>query len=301
FVATKILKGVFIGHYGAETHTLKLVSLQAAGTYMQYLAKLLGYAHFFTYKIREAVYELLKNGWVIATSASMFLAFSIYFLKNNFRKTIVPLAILLLAFLCLLPMSTMYFMYLNQVENDRLSYFASFFIYLFLSLMLSYAGRKLLLFSCLALILVNIYFLKDYTSRWVNAGILQDKAIATFEWQNADRVFILNQPCYYKGVYVFRSKNRLYRALKIFKNIDMKDRLIEAAWSNYNSLEDDVLVEQLSRNEIKITLAQWGGWFWYLNRGALSYNTETHSATFDEWQHSYELKLHEPLRDNDVI
>src|SRR5690606_23555346 len=79
FVATKILKGVFIGHYGAETHTLKLVSLRAAGTYMQYLAKLLGYAHFFTYKIREAVYELLKNGWVIATSASMFLAFSIYF------------------------------------------------------------------------------------------------------------------------------------------------------------------------------------------------------------------------------
>jgi hypothetical protein len=301
FAATKIIKGVFIGHYGSETHANSLFSLAAAGTYMQYFAKLMGYVHFLGYTKREVVYEFLKNPFVIISIYAAIIALAVFFYKIYKRNVIAVSVLFVLSLICLFPVSNMYFMYLNEVENARLSYFASFFAFTLLSLLLSFAGSRILAVATIMLLCLNLYFLKDIINRWQVANEIQYKALSTFQWEHADKVFILNQPCYYKGVYVFRNRTRFIRALKFFKKQNLQDKIVEVAWANRFAETDSVTIETINNSDIKLTLNEWGRWFWVNGIGASNYSTEYFSAEFDEWNHSYVVHFKKPLNDNDVV
>jgi hypothetical protein len=301
FAATKMIKGVFIGHYGSETHSVSLLSFASAGTYLQYLAKLFGYIHFFKYPVRENVYELLKNPFVVIVVYTAIVTLLILLHGKNRPKARMAGVLIVLIFICLLPVSNMYFMYLNEVENARLSYFASFFAAMLLSVILSFPGKKIHILITITILLLNTFLLKSLVNRWAHANEIQYNALSTFRWENADRVFVLNQPCYYKGVYVFRNRTRFIRALKFFKHQEMQNKLIEVAWANQKSLNDNITVEPLSNTEIKVTLNEWGRWFWINNRGASDYSNEYYSAAFDEWNHSYTVTFKNKLGTNDVV
>jgi hypothetical protein len=301
FIATKLLKGHFIGHYGSETHLTNLFSFQSLGTYLQYIAKLLGYVHFFPYKIRELIYETLKNQMVICIVMALLIAPGIIFLKKARTNITVAYGLLLLMLITLFPVSNMYFMYLNQVENDRLSYFASFFFYTLIALLLSLVSDRIMKWVVVSAICLNIYLLQDYIQRWAGASVIQEKAVKTFRWENADKIFVLNQPCYYRSVYVFRNNTRFIRSMKLFRKINLEGRLVEIAWANIQAPDNNVTVEQVGERDVKVTLNEWGRWFWYQNRGATDYETDTHSANFDEWNHSYVISFKKHLLPNEVI
>lgn len=301
FIATKLIKGHYIGHYGSETHLANLFSWQAAGTYLQYFVKLLAYMHFSPYRIREAIYEYAQQPAVISLCGTLLIITAIWFYKTHSRHIRLSYGLLLLTCICLLPVSNLYFMYLNQVENDRLSYFASFFMYTTVSVTISYLSTNWLRVITAMTICLNIMFLQDYVSRWVGASSIQERAVQTFQWEGARRIFVLNQPCYYRGVYVFRNYTRFIRSMKLFRKINLEGRLIEVAWANMQSLDDDVTVHQTGPLQLSLTLNEWGRWLWYRNRGASDYETDTHAAVFDAWNHSYELRFKTPLFSDDMI
>jgi len=301
FIATKIIKGVFIGHYGSETHANSLLSFAAAGTCLQYFTKLFGYIHFLGYTKREAVYEFLKNPVVIISFYSIIVVLLFYFFKKHKRNTIMAGILFVMSLICLLPVSNMYFMYLNEVENARLSYFASYFAFTLLALLLSFIGKKILFVSVVVFSCLNIYLLKDIINRWEVANEIQYNALATFQWENSEKVFILNQPCYYKGVYVFRNRTRFIRALKFFKKQNLQEQIMEVAWTNRFALTDNVAVEALNNTDVKVTLNEWGRWFWVNGIGASNYSTDYFSVEFDEWNHSYVVHFKKPINSNEAV
>ena len=48
-------------------------------------------------------------------------------------------------------------------------------------------------------------------------------------------------------------------------------------------------------NEYKITLRQWGNWFWVGEYGASDYKNDIYSVDFDEINHSYLLKFNSKI------
>lgn len=301
FILNKNVHGMYIGHYESKTHLQTLFSLQSVTTIEQYFAKFFGYIHFFPYDLRDKIYGLFEIDIITIGLPVLLMLLLVSAYKKRKEEVKLIYLILLLAIICLIPVCSMYFMYLNQVNNDRLSYFSSFFMSFLLVYFMSLFGKKTFITGAIIIACLNLFLLSGYIVRWEQAAEIQRKACVTFQWADAENVYILNQPCYYKGVCVFRNKERLERALKIFRNIDMQDSIHEIAWANMNSPEDDISLKGNVNDTIELTLNEWGRWFWYNNKGAEDYANETAQVNFDNWNHSYKLVFNKPPGDKDVI
>src|SRR5690606_12719917 len=84
FAATYLLKGHFIGHYG-EAH-LRFEPVTMLGTFWQYIAKLLGYVHYYPGHTRMAVYSAVTQPWAALTF--LFVLAIIYWGLLRYRKHI---------------------------------------------------------------------------------------------------------------------------------------------------------------------------------------------------------------------
>ncbi|MBC8045912.1 MAG: hypothetical protein H7Y00_03905 [Fimbriimonadaceae bacterium] len=301
FLANNYVHGSYIGHYGSDTHTKTLFTLHTPGTMLQYFIKYTGYIHFFDYKYRDIFYSAALNPYIL-TGAFIFIIAAILFLYKKYKnKVIVSAMFFLLMITCLIPVSTMFFMYLNQVQNDRLGYFFSFFIYILICLLLSFTGKKILIGVVIIISVLNIYLLQNYIVRWKNAATVQDMATETFQWKDSDKVYVLNQPCYFEGAYIFRNDARMDRSLSILKDIEMYGRIQEIAWANMHSVQNSITIEQKNSNTLQVTLNEWGRWFWMKDKGGYDYADDFVKVDFDDWNHSYTVEFLQSVKENEVI
>lgn len=303
FLANNYVHGSFIGHYGDE-HTKTLFTLQTPITMLQYFAKYLFYVHFLVYDKRDLLYSIINHPLILIVVAglSILISWYVYTKHTELRKRLFLIwGLLMLALVVLIPVASMYFMYLNQVQNDRLGYFFSLFLFMLLAYLLSLATKKYFFIIVILLSIFNIFLLQDYTQRWKHASEIQKIAMDTFRWYDAEKVYVLNQPCYFEGVYVFRNDARMDRSLSVLKNIEMYGRIQEVAWANMQDLSNNITVEQMDSLTLKVTLNEWGRWFWVGDKGAYDYKTDFAEVDFDEWNHSYTVRfkmcptVHEPV------
>jgi hypothetical protein len=303
FVANKYVHGSFIGHYGEE-HTKTLFTMQSLSTMLQYFAKHLFYIHFFNYATRDAIYSVLSNPMmpVAVIAAGIILTFLLAKKYPGIKMHIyIVWTIFILCSITLIPVCSMYFMYLNQVQNDRLGYFFSMFLFMLFALVLSVTGKRMLIATGAVIIILDIFLLQDITARWKHAAQIQETALETFSWQHAETVYVLNQPCYFNGVYIFRNDMRIDRSLSVLKDIDMYGQIEEIAWTNMYSLLDDVIVKQVDTLSVQVTLSDWGRWFWVNDQGAQDYSNDTVQVDFDALNHSYTAHFVRPPGKNDVV
>lgn len=290
FICTKIIKGHYIGHYGSETH-LKNLNLETfAATFAKYLSKIIFFTQYWAYSIKEMLCNFFNTHAFLIAIALLLVAIlfvcSFYFKR---KRLSVALLLLALAFIFLLPVLNMYFAYLNSVENDRLSYIASFFIYASLIVAISFFGKNVLVLFTTLFVACNLYFLIPNINNWQKASMVQNNFVDSFKWQNADNLFFLNVPCYYNGVYVFRNKSRVYRALFMLKDIDVKEKINHVSWYNMSSLNDSVIIEQIADNKLRVVLSNWNNWYWLNNQGAGSYENEKYKVEYFDNLHVYEV------------
>lgn len=292
FLLTKFIKGHFIGHYGSEVHLANLGLSNMASAFLKYVVKLVFFIHHFSFYARGEVYGFFDDHPVVSAIAFLLLAISsVAAFVFNRRKIFLATALFLSGFAMLLPVLNMYFAYMFTTENERLSYIASYFIYLAIILLFSYTGKLGMLFLALGFIATSSYLLHGSTESWKGASQVQKAAVDSFRWEDADRIFVLNQPCYFRGVYVFRNKTRLNRALYIMRDIDIQTNIREIAWANMNSFADSVLVEKRDGRALKVTLPNWGRWFWYNNLGAADYENDYCKVDFSDDGQSYVVEF----------
>lgn len=290
--ATFVLKGHFIGHYGSESH-LQLSLVHILGGIWSYLAKLLGLVHYYPYNARAYIYSHLGQA-KIAIAITVCVT-AIWYALFRYRKPWAMFALgwAGLVFVSLLPVISMHFQYLNQGQNDRLSYFASIFIYGGpIILFVWFASRWLWLYG-LAMVAVSILLLVPQTTNWQHASAIQNKAVdSPLFYAGQGYIYLLNLPCFYSGTYVYRSIERLHFARKYYQLPDVSDRIKYVASANMHHTDDSVTVTTLpSPNTFNIELSAWGNWFWQGEIGAQNSSNEDMSITIDEWGHSYILVL----------
>lgn len=296
FIATRVIKGHWIPHYG-ETHllnnTIKSYSINTA----RYLLKLSAFIHYADYPIRELVYMACERWeWVIMIEVG--LVTLIIFLLTLFKKrgeTKTFICMMLFSFVLLLPSLHMYFMYLFNVENDRLSYFFSLGLYQLLPFVLIAISPLIGTAICIGYLFIGGYFLHQQVNKWHEAALVHNRCVKSFVWADAPKVYILNVPTNYKGVYEFRNNERLPYALDFFKNFKKREKIISVLSSNYTSLNDSTIVSVINDSTLLVTIENNGGWLMNEFVGATDYSNDEVDVRVLEGAHSYQLTVRKKI------
>jgi hypothetical protein len=156
---------------------------------------------------------------------------------------------------------------------------------------------KLLILGIIIILQAGTLFYYNYL--WSKSYSLM-KLIENYKFEENINYYWLNLPESYQGAYMYKGgygENTFIVRLKL-KNKDRNLKFSTIAGMNMNSIQDKVIVEKLNSESIKVTLGQWGNWFWVGENGANDYKNKIYSVDFDDINHSYILKLNSDLNLN---
>ncbi|MBK8703567.1 MAG: hypothetical protein IPN33_08030 [Saprospiraceae bacterium] len=144
FIFTKWALGVWIGHYGAETH-LRFPVVEMLGNYFRYGLKTLFFVRFMEHPAKEAIFTAFNRPVVLYPASALVIA-ALALWAARFRRLspqwkLAGLMLVLFG-LALVPVINLYFNYLLHTENDRYGYFASMFAAGMLAALLAMLPRK---------------------------------------------------------------------------------------------------------------------------------------------------------------
>lgn len=298
FLATKFLKGSFIPHYGTE-HLQGWSPLVMLSVFTKYLLKILGFVHFASYETREKIYNWCDSTIHILPVWISVAVFFFILLKTKFtREAKFVLALLGFSFIALLPVLNMYFMFLMQIENDRLSFFALPFLSLLTAFLLTRIPVVVTVPVTVFALVVMKKFLGLYCWYWINASEVQTKTLESYRWFDKKKVYVLNLPQNFGGAYIYRRPWRFACAMGLCKDKNIEQQIEVVAGQNMFNASDGVTVEKTDSLLCKITLEGWG-WFWNEQVGAYDYETE--DFRFKLIDKTYSLHFKHPLQNDEAI
>lgn len=301
FTLSYFLRGSVVGHYGAEAHLNFSIPLLMAN-FSKYIGKVFLLCQFYEYEKRQALFLLFEKtiyGWFLFAALALVASLFILFKKRMNVK--LQTAILLFGFfvVALLPILNLFVTYIVNVEGDRFLYFPLIFAYQFLSFtvfaLIRYAG----IIPLVVFILFNVKYQQLNTQSWVLANEIRTSLLESFRWWNAPRIYLLNNPDNFRGVYMFRCfppDNLFAETLELTTGKKVEQKMFDTYQYNMNSVNDCVTVEKISGNELKVTFAQWGNWWWYKGIGAVPVSNDLFNLKVaDEWNHSYIIQFKEKI------
>lgn len=297
FLLTRLLFGVWIGHYGAQTH-LNFKFLDVFGNYFRFFTKYAVFARDFEHSTKTAIFEAFGTpsvlGFALLIGVALLSAYLFYF-KRLAPKVRLAGWMLLSFFIMLTPIITLYFYYLLHVENDRYGYIPSMFFSVMLASLLALLPRWGKLIAIAGWLLISTFYLQQTVGFWVTSTDIYYSLINKFNWYKKDEVYLLNIPDNYNGVLLFRDmsgKERAFHdALRYIRRKPYEGKLHEVAQYNMTTAMDGANVQRDSTGTIIVTFNQWGNWWWRNGIGASAYEKKEYS--FEPKGQSFELRLKE--------
>lgn len=294
FLLNKWLLGVWVGHYGAETHLRFSISeITAHG--LSYTAKLLALVRYWPYPEREWLFLGLRQTWVLVLiGGGLFL---ILLLSTAFRKRLKPKYQLLTLFalwfgLALGPIINLYFDYLLFIQHDRYTYLAAAFFYPGLVLLVSGIPRKWFWPVFVAYLLLHLIMLVRTNRYWQESSVIYWRLIDSFDQYPAAEVWLLNVPDNLQGAPLFRDygdqPQGVADALQYLRRKPYTGTLREVAQYNLATVIDYVAAEWQENGSLEVSFQQWGNWWWRSGRGLTNYETPAYEV--QNQGHHYLLK-----------
>jgi hypothetical protein len=272
-ICTKLIKGSFIPHYGishVQDHSL----YGFLYTLVNYLIKHLVFIHNYSFPIREKFYDIdSKTMYVFFAICFALISFIIYRIKNSFSHYKDYFLILILMLLFYIPVSNMYFFWHFPIQNDRLGYYTSAFLYSLVALFLITSLRKIGIALSVIFLLFNVFFLrKNINALEESIHFTENITIPSYKPYLDKHPVILNMPYNYKGFYsfrkIFRFKSTMYWA---------HDRDIDFTYTTsmpfFNST-DSVEVNRINDSIFNIQLRAPGAWLMKESLGGSDYENE---------------------------
>ncbi|MFN7116175.1 MAG: hypothetical protein ACK4TA_05210 [Saprospiraceae bacterium] len=297
FIITRLLYGVWIGHYGAETH-LNANFSDILGNYLRHFTKYLVFARYFEHSTKEAIFGAFSQPGILIPSVlagvALLVAYLLYF-KRLAPQLRLAGWMLVAFFIMLTPIITLYFYYLLHVENDRYGYIPSMFFGVFLAALVALFPRWVRLTVLAGWLFVSAFYLEKTIHFWSVSTDIYYSLINKFDSYNKDEVYLLNLPDNYNGVLLFRDMSGEERAfsdaLQYIRHKPYTGKIHEVAQYNMTTAMDGAKAQRDSTGAIVVTFNQWGNWWWHNGIGASSYEKKEYS--FEPKGQSFELRLKE--------
>ncbi|MBC7554304.1 MAG: hypothetical protein H7257_10025 [Taibaiella sp.] len=295
----RVVYGGWVAHIGSDVGP----AMPALGWNKpaKLLFHILFLGRFFSDAVRHTVYDFLDSAKGICAFYGA-LAVIIFFVAVRFRQLSVKakLAAMLFGWVCitLALLMPLWFPDYSLVVFDRYTYFTSAFIYILLALLLTYIRLRYVRAAlAIAYILINTRYALQVNRYWMKSERIISNLLLTFPYKTDRTVVLLNVPQNMHGVPMIGAEQE--SELKL-----MHDGLVPAEKINtkvydamaYNMLtpDDGANVTVLNDSTLKVTLNQWGTWWWYAMRGGNSYENNEYRLDLKDPGHWYELTLKHP-------
>jgi hypothetical protein len=211
------------------------------------------------------VYSTLLLLFVFFGVAGFFLSW-----KHNKQVLMTLFLSLILFFLALLPILNLYFLTLQNVENDRYSYFASVFFSLFLAGFFTVLFQRWSWFPSGIFLLISLFYLQKTNIWWRDATSIHQHLVRDFRWYDKDYVFVLNAPDDHHGILMQRiigAPSSLKDDLADWARKPFKGQIVEILHYNLPSVNQGAIVKQVADNELFIECKEWGSWWMFHDYG----------------------------------
>jgi hypothetical protein len=291
FLCVKLVTGDWSGHSGAATHLnfdLQLIG----GNYFRFFMKYAFFFRYFSFDVKQKVFENIANhlflySSVIAIGAFLFGTFIFKkYRSSDLRKDTLHFSFLMFC-VGLVPVVTMYHVWMFISENDRHGYLASIFFSLFVISLFFYfiKSRKASIITSCLLILIALVFQRKNINQWADSQEVYSSLLKDFRWYDAEEVYVMSVPDHFNGCYLFRTYEKdgsgLYDALKYSFGKTPKGRLIEVSQFNMNDKAEGFKPNRTSATEVSVEFLQWGNWWHRLGLGGVGYSNDKVKVNFD--------------------
>ncbi len=295
----KLAYGGWVSRIGSTP--INDIKLETFGKPAKYLYHLLLMGRFKTFEDRHKAYALCDSlrgilifyGLVVSIMAVILVRFKQMGGKGKVASLLFVW--MMISFLLLIPL---WFSDMLLVNFDRYTYFTAPFFYTLLSVLAAYISIDFIRLVVLGLYaMVNLRYTILVSRYWWKSEKIIHNLLVNIPDPGNKTILLLNLPECMNGVPMIGSQKQ--SEFKGMHNLLLPEKPIKNTTYDvlsYNMLTpaDGAHVTVLNDSTVRITLNQWGTWWWYEGKGAYSYETSVFKENLVDGGHFYDLILRQP-------
>ena len=299
FALNKMILGDWVGHYGTDVH-LSIPLSQIIGHAWGYVLHHSLYLDLFDYNTQRAIYKFIFNplfsyGFLLVSLVGI--VFAIKKFSDIDAKLQLSGTFLVVFFMSLVPILSLYFYYATPFKNDRYLYFASPFLFVSICTLcyyLRYSWRYALL---IVYLIANMIFSRANIKSAALAAEGSDFMLQNFPCDAyiGQEIVLLGLADNFRGCYLYSEyaddANSFKKAMAIkYPNRSCELDILNPAQFNIKFATDGLGAHYVDDKTIKVFIQQWGTWFWRHGKGLASYETDRYRLETHGWYYLLYLK-----------
>jgi hypothetical protein len=266
---------------------------------VKYLFHVLFFGRFWPQKLKDIVYHFCENTAVITLTYVALVAIVTTTILARKRNPVAAPALLLLTW-CIAATAIVLPMQLEplfDLNGNRYLYLVVTFAVMLLALVVGSLKQKSLRYMLVAgWLLCSSFLLLRSNRHWQTSTEISDNLLKSVPAVNGRKMLFLSLPYCYKGVpminaFPYGNFQRMHDALC---EPSLNAQTHDVVAFNMVSPSDGADAEWANDSTIKVTLRQWGTWWWYKDFGATSYENEDYRVDMRDQGHWYEIVLKRP-------
>lgn len=266
----------------------------------RYIFHILFLGRFFSLEVRRAVYETVGSDAGLIVFYNVFVLICLHIvsrfrrMSSKGRACVLMFVWVMLATGILMPLA---FPNMFIVVYDRYTYFLDAFTYMLLALGCSFiAARALKCIVFAAYIATLIFFTIKVNLLWKHSAYVNNRLLRELPDPGNKIVILLNIPQSINGIPMIGAESdgqfRMMRELFVGK---LPNKIYDGAGYNTVSWKDGAHVMVANDSLVRVTLNQWGTWWWYNGFGGISYENEDYKLIMRDMGHWYDIILKHPM------
>lgn len=298
-VEYRVLHGDWVSRIGSETALLAQET--GLGKPLKYLFHLLFLGRFLPWNsVKDVVYSFCDSSLGIGLFYVLLVAevaWSIVAYKKMAGGQRVAFLLFVWVIIALLLVSPLWFGSMLLVVYDRYSYFACGFLFMAVAIGIGHVPNKYVRIGLLTVVvLANLRFAVQASRYWGKGARVTNSLLNDLP-ATGKTVVLLNIPESIHGVPMIGawgySEYRLMRNL-LLPGKQVTDTVREVLSYNMVTPDDGAHVQVLNDSMLRVTLNQWGTWWWSEGQGGHSYENADYKLNVIDYGHLYELTLKKP-------
>ena len=266
----------------------------------RYIFHILFFGRFFPLDIRMQVYQAVGStqGLIIFYNVFVLICFGIVARIGNMsgkgRASVLMFAWIMISVIIIMPLA---FPVIQLVVYDRYTYFLDAFVYMLLVLLVTYIPGKIVPVILLTLFgLGNVYFTIRENLIWKHATYVDNRLLHEFPDPGDKTVVLLNLPQNMEGVPMIGAEadGQFKMMYELFVGKKLPNKIYDAAAFNMISQIDGAHVKVINDSAVKVSLNQWGTWWWYESMGCRNYENGDYKLEMLKDGNSFQLTLKHP-------
>jgi hypothetical protein len=268
----------------------------------RYAFHLLLFGRYWPQEIKEQVYVLCDKSF-FACAVFLFLilplaAWLIRKTRKGYGRAQAGLLLLVWSALAVLPALPMPFERLFDLSGNRYLYFSVAFGSMLFGMACCAIPYRWLRAGAIGIwIGISVFLTLRTNRRWQTSERINESLFEHFRDANGKTTILLAMPYAYKGIPMINSwpYGNFGRMRETLLNKPPDGKVYDGMAFNMTAPSNGAIAEAVNDSTVKVTLLQWGSWWWYMDFGGRSYETPAYRIDMRDQGHWYEIILKKPL------